>query len=115
MRICEGGFGQVIWSRPTEQNASVAFPLARDSSVSENYPMISVATAPGLKIVGCSVVLEKFTRRCHGEGSRLSAAIIGQSWPESVNLSDYSRCANFRKGGSDMVPGPYSEDGECES
>jgi hypothetical protein len=62
MRICEGGFGQVIWSAPSEQNAPAAFLLARDQSVSENCSMISVAVVLGLKIVSCSVILEKVTR-----------------------------------------------------
>ena len=62
IRNGEGGFGQVIWSRPTEQNAPAAFLLARDRSVSENFPMISVAAALGPEIVSCSVVLVKTTR-----------------------------------------------------
>src|SRR5262245_14434565 len=60
MRICEARFA--LWSTPSEQNASAGFLLARDQSVSENYPMISVATALGLKIVSRSVVVENFTR-----------------------------------------------------
>jgi len=65
---CEriGGWGvtgpAIQRSEPPEQNAPAVFLLARDRSVGGDCPMISVATAPGLKIVGCSVVPEKVTR-----------------------------------------------------
>jgi hypothetical protein len=66
MRNGEGRFGQVIWFTPTEQNASAAFLLARDQSISENCSMIPVATALGLKIESCSVVVEDLNPMRYG-------------------------------------------------
>src|SRR5262249_9429539 len=86
MRNCEGGFGQVIWSALTEQNAPAAFLRARNQRVSEDSLMISVATALGLKIVSCLVVL--------GKGCSLASRSRGHALPYpgvALDLRAFSR------------------------